>query len=63
MRLPKSIGGMLMACPSCGHKFHSDFKLGHAKRRDHRSLFIQIFEMPDKLLARLGRFLRKRFRF
>ena len=28
LRFPKNVGGMLMACPSCGKKFNSDFKLG-----------------------------------
>lgn len=28
LRVPSDIGGMLMRCPSCGHEFHTDFKLG-----------------------------------
>ena len=28
LRIPADIGGMLMRCPSCGHEFHTDFKLG-----------------------------------
>ena len=63
LRFPENIGGMLMACPSCGEKFRSDFKLGHAGRRDHRNRFIQIFEMPEKILSRIGRYFRKHFHF
>ncbi len=31
LRFPENVGGVVMACPSCGHKFHSDFKLGNAR--------------------------------
>ena len=27
LRFPENIGGMLMACPNCGHRFVSSFKL------------------------------------
>lgn len=57
LRFPKNIGGMLMACPSCGKKFHSDFKLGIAKRSGHRELLIHVFEMPDKMYRRIVRYL------
>lgn len=33
LRIPGNIGGMLMRCPSCGHEFHTDFKLGAARGR------------------------------
>ncbi len=61
LRFPENIGGMLMACPSCGEKFQSDFKLGSAGRSDHRNLFIQIFEMPNTIVNRIGRYFRKHF--
>jgi len=38
LRFPDNIGGMLMACPSCGNKFHSDFKLGSSRRSVHREI-------------------------
>ena len=56
LRFPKNIGGMLMACPSCGKKFHSDFKLGQAQKSGKRDLVIHIFEMPERLLQRIVRF-------
>jgi DNA-directed RNA polymerase subunit RPC12/RpoP len=56
LRFPKNIGGMVMACPSCGNKFHSDFKLGKAKRRGYREFLIYVFEMPDRVLRRIVRF-------
>jgi DNA-directed RNA polymerase subunit RPC12/RpoP len=63
LRFPEDIGGMLMACPSCGEKFRSDFKLGPSGSSDHRNLIIQIFEMPDKILTRIGRYIHKHFHF
>jgi len=33
LRIPTDIGGMVMMCPSCGHKIHSDFKLSHGNTR------------------------------
>ena len=27
LRFPENIGGMLMACPSCGHRFATPFRL------------------------------------
>ena len=60
LRLPKNIGGMLMACPSCGEEFHSDFKLGGAGRSVQRGIVTTIFEMPCEIMNRIGRyFLRK----
>jgi predicted amidophosphoribosyltransferase len=57
LRFPENIGGMLMACPSCGNKFHSDFKLGGTQRRVHRKNILAIlFEMPDKMIRRIGRY-------
>jgi DNA-directed RNA polymerase subunit RPC12/RpoP len=56
LRFPKDIGGMLMACPSCGKKFHSDFKLGGIKRSSYHGILINVFEMPSKIMTRIGRF-------
>jgi len=53
IRFPKNIGGMLMACPSCGKKFYSDFKMAVAKRNAHRGILITIFEMPYKIMMRI----------
>ena len=55
LRFPEDIGGMLMACPSCGNKFQSDFKLGGTRKSANRNLLMTIFEMPDKLVRRIGR--------
>ena len=56
LRLPKNVGGMLMACPTCGEKFHSDFKLGGtSKSTAHRGLFTTIFELPYKIISQIGR--------
>ncbi|MDH3359377.1 MAG: hypothetical protein OEL55_00770 [Desulfobulbaceae bacterium] len=32
LRFPDHIGGMLMACPSCGQEFYSDFKLANTTK-------------------------------
>lgn len=45
-----------MACPSCGNKFHSDFKLGSVKKSVRRDVLINIFEMPCEIMRRIGRF-------
>ncbi|GAB6190391.1 hypothetical protein [Desulfocastanea catecholica] len=56
LRFPTNIGGMLMACPSCGKKFYSDFKLGTAGKSGLREKAINVFEMPSKIIDRLGRY-------
>jgi DNA-directed RNA polymerase subunit RPC12/RpoP len=59
LRFPENIGGMLMACPSCGNKFHSDFKLGSNQStqiQGHRNLFTDLFEMPYRIVRRIGRY-------
>jgi len=48
-----------MACPSCGHKFGSDFKLGGIKHPEQRGTAKTIFEMPGTLMDRLIRFFHK----
>ena len=56
LRFPENIGGMLMACPTCGKKFHSDFKLGSVKRSVPRDVVKNVFEMPCEIMRRIGRF-------
>ncbi len=55
LRFPQHVGGLLMECPSCGKKFHSDFKLGNT-RRVKRGILITVFEMPSEIMGRLGRY-------
>ena len=55
LRIPKNIGGMLMACPSCGDTFHSDFKLGGVRQNAHRGIATTLFELPSDTLKRLRR--------
>jgi uncharacterized protein (UPF0212 family) len=62
LRFPEDIGGMLMACPSCGNKFQSDFKLGGTGKSANRSLLLTVFEMPDRMVRRIGRFFSYRFK-
>lgn len=58
LRFPEDMGGMLMACPSCGEKFHSDFKLGGIRPGNaHRGLFMTIFELPNIIITRISRFI------
>jgi ribosomal protein L37AE/L43A len=57
LRIPKNIGGILMECPSCGKKIHSDFKLVATGRSVPRGVLMNIFEMPDRLLQGLLRWL------
>jgi hypothetical protein len=56
LRFPKNIGGVLMACPSCGNKFYMDFKLGGTKRIAHRGIMTTIFEMPNEIMMRIWRY-------
>lgn len=56
LRFPKNIGGMLMACPGCGARFYSDFKLGGINNTGGQNEDVTIFEMPRSLLRRIVRF-------
>ncbi len=48
LRIPKNIGGVVMACPSCGKQFYSDFKVGGAENQEGNTADT-IFEMPSTL--------------
>lgn len=45
-----------MACPACGARFYSDFKLGGVKKTVGQNAGVTIFEMPISLLRRIARF-------
>jgi uncharacterized Zn finger protein len=62
LRFPVNIGGMLMACPSCGKKFHSDFKLADTKRCKRLKILINTFEMPSNIIGRISRYFSSRLR-
>jgi len=47
-----------MACPSCGKKFYSDFKLGKVGKNGQRGMLVEIFEMPSTIIDRIGRYFR-----
>ena len=53
LRFPKNIGGMLMACPSCGKKFGSDFKFGGARKK---VVLTTIFVFPSEIFSRISFF-------
>jgi predicted amidophosphoribosyltransferase len=55
LRFPRNIGGMLMACPSCGHKFHSDFKLSETAKSESPGILTTVFEFPYKFMSRIVR--------
>lgn len=38
LRFPEKVGGMVMACPKCGKKFYTDFKLQGEKSGQPREL-------------------------
>jgi len=61
LRIPKDIGGVLMACPSCGEKFHSDFKLGGVRKNAQHGMLITVFEMPGKVIDRIARYFSSNF--
>jgi len=53
LRLPKNIGGMLMECPSCGHTFGSDFRLGEVRNTPSQGLPATIFNAPYRIVRAL----------
>lgn len=57
MRIPRNVGGVVMACPECGKKFYSDFKVGGADENNGITAE-SIFEMPTSLLSKLSRLFR-----
>lgn len=56
LRFPKNVGGIVMACATCGHRFHSDFKLGGVKKNTNRSMAVTLFELPSTLIRSIGRY-------
>ena len=60
LRFPKHVGGVVMACPTCGKKFSSDFKLGRVGRKTQCGVASTIFELPTTLVERLARYFRTR---
>lgn len=49
LRFPCNLGGMLMACPSCGARFHSDFKMSCANRGGSSLRLTLIHSIWDKV--------------
>lgn len=60
LRFPKHVGGVVMACPSCGKKFSSDFKVGQVGKKQHPGVAATIFELPTTLIERLYRYFRSK---
>jgi DNA-directed RNA polymerase subunit RPC12/RpoP len=56
LRFPTNIGGMLMACPTCGQKFYSDFRLEVTGKTAPRQILTNVFEMPSTIIGRIGRY-------
>ena len=62
LRIPKNIGGVLMVCPSCGKKIHSDFKLsGLTRKGPRRNILKDFFEMPYNILCIIRDFLLRKW--
>jgi predicted RNA-binding Zn-ribbon protein involved in translation (DUF1610 family) len=60
LRFPKHVGGVVMACPSCGKRFSSDFKLGRVGKKKHCRVTSTIFELPTTLIERLQLYFRRK---
>ena len=59
LRFPNDIGGILMACPSCGNRFHSDFRVGSINRSSgpaQRGVSLPVFEIPYKIVSSVWKF-------
>lgn len=63
LRIPTNVGGILMKCPACGQKIHSDFKIIKGKAQPPQvkktNIVLLIFEIPGKLLDKLIRYVIK----
>lgn len=44
-----------MACPSCGHRFYSDFKLRGTGNQGRQGVLGRLLNLPYRLLRRLFR--------
>lgn len=59
LRIPKNVGGVTMACPTCGTKMASDFKIGQARAAGPPEsggivqVMINLFEQPGRFFDRL----------
>ncbi len=53
LRIPKKVGGILMACPACGHRFSSDFKWGGVGKP--QGVLGRIFNLPQTLIQKISR--------
>ena len=60
LRFPKDVGGVVMACPTCGKRFGSDFKIGRVGKKHQGGVAQTIFELPTTLIERLSRYFRIR---
>ena len=55
LRFPNNVGGVVMACPSCGNKFYSGFKFGDGRKSVRGGAMQSIFGMPNELIKRIFR--------
>jgi len=59
LRVPKSVGGVTMVCPTCGTRMASDFKIGQVKATGPAGssgiipIIISLFEQPGRFFDRL----------
>ncbi|THB77245.1 MAG: hypothetical protein D6B25_07420 [Desulfobulbaceae bacterium] len=64
LRIPSHVGGLKMKCPTCGHEFSSDFKIGASPRKikqsETKSMGQTIFELPTTILNLLFSFFKPR---
>jgi len=65
LRIPDNVGGILMVCPMCKEKIHSDFKIGTGKsvtvaNKQQKNIFVQLFELPGLLMDKIVLFFSKR---
>lgn len=60
LRFPKHVGGVVMACPSCGKRFSSDFKIGQVGKTKQSGVVTTIFELPTTFIERLQRYFQRK---
>ncbi len=61
LRFPHNIGGLVVACPTCGQKFHSDFRLQGSEKKPFFSLLPPGESFSAGFFRRLLRTLYSRF--
>lgn len=56
LRIPTDVGGVVMACPACGHRFSSGFKMRATESCSVKDDGERDAELPSALTQRFPRY-------